>query len=861
MSGNLTDAGINLRALTLGDYASLIEDINFNFAMLLSSPLFKGTAGDAGAPGLSGASGVRGSKWLVPNFQMFAAQWPGIAENAITIEYINAACATDPARIAAALGLQALLAGDMLLMPTGAVYTYSPYGIFADTGVYLKMSGSEVTQGWVQAQIAAIASPAVDNNIIPYATVAKYFRDGSAAGANDASPSLGKILDLAIAGAGSGAPIISHKFIGLAERTGISSPTLFKATDSCTYIAGAPSTYHELAQKSTGRFVINGDYATTDEYAPGVGDPAALAVLQKGYGNGIIFGNADSATGFREFGRLFLSKTLYENAWHNAALLTSSYAHRDADTAKDLSREFSELALANGFIKMRTPGAAVIDAQVLKCYGAIEAYGKDGWNKITGGDLEAKRYITSPKLSTTATGVQLCAAATDKCAIKGDAYLETVQGAYLLSTGADGKIADSGYEINDSTLDESILDSGTYMLPPTSINGKDTIVAGANLRNSLDTFVAAIQAMGVRMDGLEQTTESGLAAAVQALTASVAALTPRASQYGMISELYSRMDETNMLARYDAIFDGNGRGLPNARIYKATGDFETIDLSGYAICDGRNGTPDLTHSFVMGAVRGNTPYTGDYGFGGGTQSNNRYCGAYGGSAFLKQTESHLKGHTHSIAGDGSHTHPIASSGAHAHTVGAGGDAVIDSGAAGAHIHTASSADVPSHNHVFNGTPATNSVTGEILSSGSHNHEIQAFTKTLYATPNFVSGYYSFTPLYVATVGENTTVAGALANSSVSTHIHNFDLDVSSTPAGTVAGNGGHRHDVTINTAASHTHPIELPQHAHTLNGGGEHTHTASSVAHTHSIALTGNGEAMPITPKYTALFKIMWVGV
>ena len=62
--------------------------------------------------------------------------------------------------------------------------------------------------------------------------------------------------------------------------------------------------------------------------------------------------------------------------------------------------------------------------------------------------------------------------------------------------------------------------------------------------------------------------------------------------------------------------------------------------SGWAICNGQNGTPDLRNRFIVGA------------------GNSYNVGVTGGFDSVSLSESQIPSHTHSFSGSGSHSHGI-----------------------------------------------------------------------------------------------------------------------------------------------------------------------------------------------------------
>jgi microcystin-dependent protein len=96
--------------------------------------------------------------------------------------------------------------------------------------------------------------------------------------------------------------------------------------------------------------------------------------------------------------------------------------------------------------------------------------------------------------------------------------------------------------------------------------------------------------------------------------------------------------------------------VPSGLISMWSGSVQNIP-SGWALCDGTNGAPDLRDRFILGAASGENP------------------GAIGGANSITLSVANLPSHTHSIEGDTgiqspNHTHSGATSGAgsHAHSL-------------------------------------------------------------------------------------------------------------------------------------------------------------------------------------------------
>lgn len=81
--------------------------------------------------------------------------------------------------------------------------------------------------------------------------------------------------------------------------------------------------------------------------------------------------------------------------------------------------------------------------------------------------------------------------------------------------------------------------------------------------------------------------------------------------------------------------------LPVGVILLWSGAVNTIP-SGWVLCDGQNGTPNLSNKFVIGTWQ--------------IAENAYNVGATGGSASVTLTENQIPSHTHTISSDGAHTH-------------------------------------------------------------------------------------------------------------------------------------------------------------------------------------------------------------
>ena len=210
-------------------------------------------------------------------------------------------------------------------------------------------------------------------------------------------------------------------------------------------------------------------------------------------------------------------------------------------------------------------------------------------------------------------------------------------------------------------------------------------------------------------------------------------------------------------------------GVPSGIIAIWSGAVSAIP-SGWVICDGTNGTPNLTGQFV---VHADADAAGTYN-----------VGDTGGSNTVTLAEANLPGHTHSVSGT------TASDGAHTHTVSG------NTSSSGNHTHTLSGNTDTVGNHTHNGSTSN---------TGSHTHQVRIGSggnpDTLYPGPSYAA----------QTINNNNGMNAAGA------HSHNF----------TTAGGGSHSHTLSGNAAAG-------GDHTHTLSGtadsAGAHTHTFSTTS-------------------------------
>jgi hypothetical protein len=282
-------------------------------------------------------------------------------------------------------------------------------------------------------------------------------------------------------------------------------------------------------------------------------------------------------------------------------------------------------------------------------------------------------------------------------------------------------------------------------------------------------------------------------------------------------------------------FVGDG-AVPRGLISLWYGSVSSIP-TGYFLCDGTNGTPDLRNSFVRGAGSSYNP------------------GDKGGSNTSALSTANLPAHTHtdgnyagSTSNNGAHNHTINGGGAHGHTNVAAGNHNHTINAGGAHGHNGVTGNNGAHNHTINGGGAHghNGVTGN---NGAHSHNISPEGRGV--DDNYAAW------------------AGNVYRNRRSSHEGNHSHNISAYAVGNHGHNnrdgGNHSHNVSVYGVGNHGHnTVAAGNHNHTINAAGNHGHnTKDGGNHSHNFNVggtsgsTGSGTSFAITPQYYALAYIM----
>lgn len=263
--------------------------------------------------------------------------------------------------------------------------------------------------------------------------------------------------------------------------------------------------------------------------------------------------------------------------------------------------------------------------------------------------------------------------------------------------------------------------------------------------------------------------------------------------------------------------------------------------SGWQLCNGTNGTPNLLDRFIVSAAS-------DAGLGTGVATGSNYgIGTVGGAQFQTLSTAQMPVHNHVANGSsdaqGSHAHGGGTYAAGSHTHGAVTDAQ------GYHLHGGSvTTAAGSHNH---GSPA-----GGTDAQGVHAHGVN--------DPSHVHGW--------STGDGGVFVHGSNGVGWYQNTGGNFATMMGASTGISIQNGGNHAHNVYLNVDGNHAHNLSLTYdglHGHnvTVYAVGDHTHSIATDAqglHAHNIGVTvanaGGGSAFDNRPPYYALAFIMWLG-
>lgn len=339
-----------LRTLQLTDWASVIEDINYNFSVLLSSPLFVGLQGDTGAQGSTGPAGVRGSKWMFVDVDNFRVNFPDDSINGafdITQQYLTAKLQNASARQALikALGAGTLLVdGDVIVSNSRILMVDLENNVILDTGESIN-GNQDVFMQTMQKQIKSLVDEYLRNNtdldnirqtVSSSASIAKNYEDSSSLGINNTFHKT-SILDIPMG--------ITQTDTGVVREANMlfyPSETIISESTKLSWIFGSRERYHDIVQKQLS-YSSGSTSNTTSEYSPNDTNQPALIILQNDNRSGAIIGSKN-AKNFTEFGRWYMNG-------ENKMVITSSWMPEKLKCSQLIIGN-DDIELVSSFIKL-----------------------------------------------------------------------------------------------------------------------------------------------------------------------------------------------------------------------------------------------------------------------------------------------------------------------------------------------------------------------------------------------------------------------------------------------------------------------------------------------------------------------------
>lgn len=315
--------------------------------------------------------------------------------------------------------------------------------------------------------------------------------------------------------------------------------------------------------------------------------------------------------------------------------------------------------------------------------------------------------------------------------------------------------------------------------------------------------------------------------------------------------------------------------LPVGAVLMWSGSEASIP-TGWKLCNGLNGTPDLRNRFVVGA--GGTESGGEYlpgATGGSTAPTTDFQGLHDHTAVTNPGGGHLHLGNTDLGGEHIHTGTTSSNGSHDHVV-------TTNNATAPHSHTFNM-DPASHIH---GALSTSSPTSQNHTHTAQNNSPGESLQTIWIDTIVTGGLVAIAAvdsssppggrpnaINIPTNNHTHSTGNPVAGSAILTHTHNFNP--------TPSPSGAHTHVSTV-FASDTGGPADSTAHAHTgtavVNGshdhtvavavGGDHLHSFTSnyeADHVHLISTTsfsGNHQhtVSDNRPPYYALCFIMFTG-
>lgn len=527
-----------LRILQLTDYASLIENLNYNFSVLLSSPLYQGVQGKPGKPGDAGKSGIRGTRWMFADFVALNREFPEITSPAKLTPSFFISKIQSPAesqRLYAVLNHKNpsetgdsdyFVEGD-IIVANSKIYVFDGFTV-RDTKE--NVAGNSTTNN--EELIAALINQKLSDSdelsrllqtFVPYRVTGKNFPDSS--NRNNNVKNNTTAIDIDITSDNNivvpGIKLEDRKIYGVTEG-------MVTRTDLLTMLVGAPQRYHDIVQNSLRDDPTSTVSQTTSNSAPNLTRQPSFVVLQNDKTSGITLGfkNADT---FLEFGNIYVND-------NNELVLSPPVVGATTDTIASIKLSPNHITLT-GNVKVNGR-VTEIEPEVDEMRGRAMFLSRGSKN-----DSDPLLHIGDMKKDTHIYGRRVA--------------VPYLAGAQLLTVTVDGWLKNSGFSVSTKKSIDSEESS-------------DKILVNALQLHSVNKKLLELKKQLEEKDGvvINQVDD---------------ALLP---VLGSITDVLCT-DDMDIDTLINQLFDETGRGKEECQYTLFGGRVLTANLSSYAICDGR----------------------------------------------------------------------------------------------------------------------------------------------------------------------------------------------------------------------------------------------------------------------------------
>lgn len=300
-----TSQKVELRTLRLTELSIILEDINYNFSILRSHPMFQGIKGDTGTPGIKGSAGTRGSRWLFFYKSEFQNAFPSTDFSRFDttnryVNWLNTQILSNVTRpiVLSTLSISELVDTDIVVLPNTAMIQYnSSIQQFEPTGVQINAESGYVKQEDLEEAISNVKSEINEGvEFVGIPTYIKSFGDGTDAANNNANEY--SYYDAVEGSNATKDP--SHRWFGP-----YSDDKQVKEATTFSILAGLKEWYHQIISST-----INGrNYSSA--FVPGPNRMPAFVMFQNDTNSGMMLGPKPGLydnTGIDKFGRIYMGE-------------------------------------------------------------------------------------------------------------------------------------------------------------------------------------------------------------------------------------------------------------------------------------------------------------------------------------------------------------------------------------------------------------------------------------------------------------------------------------------------------------------------------------------------------------------------